>query len=488
MNNDFINIINNKYHIFLINITKRYGRLLLMNYKLSKINIQYKIIDIPDIRQLENTNSYQDNVLLLTYKKICNTIPENNNKNIIIFEDCIVFHKDFVKELQSKIRDIEKNDIIFLNSHIGRYGTILKPIIINKIRQQLKYTSLTSLLNIETLINNIISDNKLNSCIFTPNLVIPQLEETDTTDNMLASYSYMKITSTFEDIYNNITTNKVSLRKLITQIDNELSNMNISRIIENKNKSFVFIIPSYNNASYYKKNLESVFIQRYPFWRIIYIDDSSTDDTYNLVSKYIIEKNFQNKVTLIKNKQNMKQAYSRYIGYNMCQDDEICCMLDGDDWLFDENVLIKLNEIYKRENLLVSYGNFYYFQENKITNLSGFQEYTKEEIKQNKYRHKWISQHLRTCEASLLKTIPKSYLKYENEWLKCSTDIAEMWWVLEISQGRHANVQFPTYVYNKDASLTYENSFYNKDKHIYWRIYRENVSIYLKNYKHVISN
>ena len=34
----------------------------------------------------------------------------------------------------------------------------------------------------------------------------------------------------------------------------------------------------------------------------------------------------------------MKQAYSRYIAFKLCDDDEICCLLDGDDWLYDENV------------------------------------------------------------------------------------------------------------------------------------------------------
>ena len=184
----------------------------------------------------------------------------------------------------------------------------------------------------------------------------------------------------------------------------------------------------------------------------------------------------------------MKQAYSRYIAYNMCQDDEICCLLDGDDWIYDDNVLNILNEKYIEHNLLISYGQFYYYENNRLKNLSGFGKYKEDEQKNINfnYRNKWLSQHLRTCETSLLKTIPESYLKFNGDWLKCCTDKAEMWWVLEKSNGRHMNVGSPTYVYNKDNSLQYDNSYYNVEKDLEWKKYREDVEYYLKNYKHTI--
>ena len=32
---------------------------------------------------------------------------------------------------------------------------------------------------------------------------------------------------------------------------------------------------------------------------------------------------------------NMKQAYNRFHAYKLCNDYEIICFLDGDDWLYD---------------------------------------------------------------------------------------------------------------------------------------------------------
>ena len=264
-----------------------------------------------------------------------------------------------------------------------------------------------------------------------------------------------------------------------------MENYDISRVIENQNNSFVFIIPSYNNAKYYKKNLDSVFKQNYPFFRIIYTDDASTDDTYNLVKKYIIDEGFQHKATLLKNDVNMKQSYSRYIMYKMCQDDEICCMLDGDDWLFDENVLTKLNNLYKTHNLLISYGQFYYYQNDKNQSLSGVKSYSIDTTKRLYYRKHpdiVVAQHLRTCSAKLLKTIPIDYIKFNGKFLECCSDVAEMLWVLERSEGRHMNAGFPTLIYNKDSSLLHDNSYYNINNNEYWKKYRFDVEKYLRTY------
>ena len=41
-----------------------------------------------------------------------------------------------------------------------------------------------------------------------------------------------------------------------------------------------------------------------------------------------------------------------------CMRDEICVLLDGDDWLNGENVLARLNEIYEEEDCWLTYGSY----------------------------------------------------------------------------------------------------------------------------------
>ena len=69
-------------------------------------------------------------------------------------------------------------------------------------------------------------------------------------------------------------------------------------------KNFVFVIPSYNNQDYYKKNLDSVINQTYKNWHIIYIDDASTDNTNTLVREYVKQNNISDKVTIVTNEKN----------------------------------------------------------------------------------------------------------------------------------------------------------------------------------------
>ena len=94
------------------------------------------------------------------------------------------------------------------------------------------------------------------------------------------------------------------------------------------NHAFVFIITSYNNASWYKRNLDSVRNQSYTNWRIVYVDDASTDNTRILVNTYLKIHGLSNKCTLIKHEKNYKQGYARYVAFQQCNDNEICCLLD----------------------------------------------------------------------------------------------------------------------------------------------------------------
>ena len=465
--------------------------------------------------------------LLLTYKKIIEIVKKEKLNNILILEDDITFHKDFYKLLnnyqdkvftdndvillggnQSKFTDKmlkdmkEKNYYYFSKENYewtyGAYSVIINNKVINYIEKVVEDIHSPYLLNIDILIWNLNRIKNLNSIVLYENLIIPQVEESDNMGHrsikdiasqkkwIISNYNYFTLTSLFNNIYQGVLYDNFSLRDSSVNVDTSLDNKSISKLIEGNNKTFVFIIPSYNNIKWYKWNLDSIFNQVYPYWRIIYIDDASTDNTKHMVEKYVVNKGYKNKFKMIEKKENTKQAHSRMLAYKECQDDEICCMLDGDDALFDDKMLLyKLNKMYIDNNLLISYGQFYYVDNYVLENLSGRLSYTEEDIKNNDYRDKWVTQHLRTCEASLLKQIPEEYMKFQGEWLKCCTDVAEMWWVLEKSEGRHMNVGFPTCYYNKTASIQSNFSYYNKDnkKNKKEKKYREDVMYYLRTYQ-----
>jgi len=63
--------------------------------------------------------------------------------------------------------------------------------------------------------------------------------------------------------------------------------LKFNRAQNTNEKPIVLIVASYNNTQWYKWNLDSIFNQKYKNYHVIYIDDCSKDDTYELVKNYI---------------------------------------------------------------------------------------------------------------------------------------------------------------------------------------------------------
>ena len=58
---------------------------------------------------------------------------------------------------------------------------------------------------------------------------------------------------------------------------------------QNHQLRFCIVVPSYNNLKYrlYLRNLDSLFMQDYQNYHIVYIDDHSPDQTGEFVKKYL---------------------------------------------------------------------------------------------------------------------------------------------------------------------------------------------------------
>lgn len=227
---------------------------------------------------------------------------------------------------------------------------------------------------------------------------------------------------------------------------------------------FVFIVPSFNVKDWYRLNLESILNQTITDWRIIYINDCSTDDTEILINNFVKEHNLSDRFTLINNSKNLGPAASRYFAYQQCENDEICCMLDGDDWLYDKNVLETVANFYK-EGYNYTYGSYYSYINGKIDNW--LQPKPVNDINYDRKNSKWFCQHLRTFRAYLIKDIPISYLQINQEWIKCGTDTAESLYILENPKTKSLKIEKPLYVYNRDNSIRYSLSYYRSENNEY---------------------
>ena len=219
------------------------------------------------------------------------------------------------------------------------------------------------------------------------------------------------------------------------------------------NNNFTIITPSYNNVDWVETNIASVLNQTYTNYRVIYIDDASTDETYDKVKSIVGDlPNWK----VIKNKENKGAAYNyiEYIRHFFPDDNDIIVHLDGDDWLYDENVLEKLNALYNERDYWMTYGKFVCWDGSGSVTESFPQGSAYDDFV---HRHKmyrkdqWRASHLRTYKYFLWNSIDREDLKskFDGEYFWHASDLAWAYPALEMCpKGKIGVVDFFTHVYN----------------------------------------
>ena len=101
------------------------------------------------------------------------------------------------------------------------------------------------------------------------------------------------------------------------------------------------IIPVYNAEKYINACLNSVLVQEVVSFEVLCIDDASMDSSPDIVEKFASN---DNRVILIRNKENRGQAYARNIGIENAHG-KYLYFLDSDDELSDQQALQRLLDI-----------------------------------------------------------------------------------------------------------------------------------------------
>lgn len=225
----------------------------------------------------------------------------------------------------------------------------------------------------------------------------------------------------------------------------------VAPIVSNNEKKFVIIIPSYNNARWCVKNINSALNQNYENYRIIFIDDNSNDQTFEKVSQIVSSSPKASRVTLIKNQNRVGALENIYNAVLSCADDEIVLTLDGDDWLAHNDVLTKLQSIYAPNHVWITYGQYKSFP-GGIVGVS--KPYPQKIIDANAFRqHGWGASHLRTFYSWLFKKIKKEDLLYEGKFLQMTWDFAMMFPMLEMAGNHSYFISDVLYIYNLENPL-----------------------------------
>lgn len=224
------------------------------------------------------------------------------------------------------------------------------------------------------------------------------------------------------------------------------------KVLAAEEKPFVVVIASYNNSDWCERNLRSIFEQKYDNYRVIYINDSSTDDTLKKVQRFVKSSGQEHRFTLINNETNQKAVANYYRAIHSCHDDEIVVMCDGDDWFLHEWVLEKLNEEYADADVWMTYGNYLYYPSFKRGDC--FKRIPKRVIRNNAIRV-WLKEkgfvlsHLKTCYAGLFKRIKLEDVLMDGKFIPSTYDAVFMVPMAEMAGEHIRHIKQPLYANNR---------------------------------------
>jgi len=122
-------------------------------------------------------------------------------------------------------------------------------------------------------------------------------------------------------------------------------------------KSFVIVLYAYNDADWCERSLRSIFSQDYENFRLLLIDDDSSDQTMERVRDFIVASSQQHRVILMQNESfcGFSASLSRAISH--CHDFEIVVPLFAKDWMVDSSVLSQWNLAFQNPDVWIAFGN-----------------------------------------------------------------------------------------------------------------------------------
>lgn len=219
-------------------------------------------------------------------------------------------------------------------------------------------------------------------------------------------------------------------------------------------RPFTLVAIGRNNGAFVDKTLRSMFSQVYPNYRIIYVDDGSTDGSFSLVKDLVDLNEFREKVILICNVEPLGELANLCQVLEMCEDREIVVWIGGTDWLAHEWVLNRLNCYYADPDLWMTYGQYREFPGYRLGQCAPFD---RRELEEKGFRGApFTASHLRTFYAGLFNKISKADLMYQGEFLSAAIDAAVMTPLLEMAENHFQYIPEILYIANRQLS-TLEN-------------------------------
>ncbi|MEM7392818.1 MAG: glycosyltransferase family 2 protein, partial [Verrucomicrobiota bacterium] len=206
-------------------------------------------------------------------------------------------------------------------------------------------------------------------------------------------------------------------------------------------------VPFYNPGHFLDNCIASLLEQDYDRFDMIFLDDGSTDDSWQRVPVD------DERVTLIRNSTQLGGGRNLHVLLTEhCEPNDIFVQLDGDDWLAEPDALRFINQFYNQYDCWVMYGQFRfsdgrYGKAHPIPDEAAFERVRKD----------WYCPAIRSFRAGLYHRLADQDPDYAcmkdaaGNWYEKAMDAALMCSIFEVAG--YSRIRFnsrPLYVYNID--------------------------------------
>lgn len=216
---------------------------------------------------------------------------------------------------------------------------------------------------------------------------------------------------------------------------------------------FKVVVPSFNSLDYIGKTLHSIEMQTDKGYDVCVIDDASTIKGQQ---KIILEYCKRNGWKFLFNEKNQGALYGMVHAIPLleCQDDDVIVVIDGDDWLAHENVFKNIRQVYRENDVYLTWGQCDIYPGGKSP-MNYAQAIPEMVIKQKLYRDvPFVFWHIGTFKYFLWRHVEDSDLRDVNgEYFMLMKDKATLYPMLEMAGEKIRFIAETLYIYNLENPL-----------------------------------
>ncbi len=221
----------------------------------------------------------------------------------------------------------------------------------------------------------------------------------------------------------------------------------MSKNLVMEQKRFVVLITSHNTEEFVEKNMRSVLEQNYDNFRIVFIDNGSSDRSFSKAGDWVRRYKMTPRTKFVRRGEKTSTTELLYFAIQEMNNQEIVVLLDGKDWFSHTEVLNELNRYYNDPHVWLTYAQYSNFPEYEKGNARSPILHAKKQLVLR--ASPWIYSHYCTFYAGLFKRIKMRDLLYEGSFFQYKTNRAILMPMLEMSEEHAIFIPSVLYVNNR---------------------------------------